>query len=308
MDDRTEALEWLALFGGGVFEDNLLDVSGLDADRWERTRGALADAGILTVEREELLAGRPYLRIQQAPAAKPVPAKVRDRFVAAYRGTAAAVRKELFGANPRWAMEVMAREEASLREAVYLAREQGARDAVASMADVLRVYLERAGRQEDRDAWMEWLARPLEKREIAEPPRPPEPTKPPRRPLREEPGGAPAEPSVEIESERSREPMRAVPLPLIAPLPEPAPPPAATAPPEGVLLAREGDEALAGGDIARAAGLYMRALRAFQDARDEEGMIRVCESLGAMEEKAGRLPEARAWRERAEARAKRRGG
>jgi hypothetical protein len=58
-----QAASFLRLFRGGVFEDNFLDVSGLDAGAWESARAELEEAALITVEWGVLLAGRPYLRL-----------------------------------------------------------------------------------------------------------------------------------------------------------------------------------------------------------------------------------------------------
>ena len=57
-----EALPWLGLFSGGVFEDNLLDVSQLTPEAWEPICRELQSIALLRTENDIQLAGRPFLR------------------------------------------------------------------------------------------------------------------------------------------------------------------------------------------------------------------------------------------------------
>src|SRR5262249_22980999 len=56
------ALPWLGLFQGGVFEDNLLDVSQLTPDAWEPIRRELQGIALVRPEDDIQIAGRPFLR------------------------------------------------------------------------------------------------------------------------------------------------------------------------------------------------------------------------------------------------------
>ncbi len=49
--DAREALPWLGLFSGGVFEDNLLDVSQLTPEGWKSTRRELQGIALLAASR-----------------------------------------------------------------------------------------------------------------------------------------------------------------------------------------------------------------------------------------------------------------
>ncbi len=289
-----EAAEWLRLFRRGVFEDNFLDVSRLDAGAWESARDELAEAALLTVEWNVLLAGRPYLRFPETKAPAPpglrttapgtgragaILTAARARHVEAYRALSVAVRQALHGPNPQKGMEIMALEEANLRLAVGLARDLGDTAKAAEMGDVFTRYLDRAGRADDRARWVAWLAG--------------------EGPGEEEAKGAP-------------EPPAAAPEPAEAAIepPAPAPEPPVAAPEveavqvqetEGARLQREGAAAVAEGQIARAVELYQQALRWFQDARDTAGVADTCALFGLMEEAAGRPDAARTWHERAAA-------
>jgi tetratricopeptide (TPR) repeat protein len=60
------------------------------------------------------------------------------------------------------------------------------------------------------------------------------------------------------------------------------------------------------GQYERAGDLYKRALKLFQEASNEAAVMLTCNSLGRVEQRLGRLPEARAWYERSREIAQRR--
>jgi hypothetical protein len=82
-----DALPWLGLFRGGVFEDNLLDVSQLEPAAWDPIRQELQGIALVRVEDEITLADRPFLRFHPTLAAATAdntlaePAEVRERFI-----------------------------------------------------------------------------------------------------------------------------------------------------------------------------------------------------------------------------------
>ena len=76
---------------------------------------------------------------------------------------------------------------------------------------------------------------------------------------------------------------------------------------EGTILQHQGALATALQQYDRAVNLYRQALRRFQDASDDASIMRTCNQLGIVEQKAGRLAEARAWYERSREIARRRG-
>src|SRR5437764_12574846 len=87
-----EAFPWLGLFRGGVFEDLLLDVSGLSAETWEPIRRELEGIALLRAEANLQVSGRPYLRFHPtlataaadaAPGERP---ETRGRSIAAHLG------------------------------------------------------------------------------------------------------------------------------------------------------------------------------------------------------------------------------
>ena len=76
---------------------------------------------------------------------------------------------------------------------------------------------------------------------------------------------------------------------------------------EGIFLANKGVLADAMQHYDRAVELYKQALRRFQNASDDVGILKTCNLLGVVECKAGRRSEARAWYERCREIAQRRG-
>jgi tetratricopeptide (TPR) repeat protein len=67
---------------------------------------------------------------------------------------------------------------------------------------------------------------------------------------------------------------------------------------QGTILLSQGTLAYKREQYERAVDLCKRALKLFQEANDEEGVMRTCNLLGVVERDLGRLPEARAWYER----------
>jgi tetratricopeptide (TPR) repeat protein len=76
---------------------------------------------------------------------------------------------------------------------------------------------------------------------------------------------------------------------------------------EGTILQHQGGLANHMQQYDRAVDLYKQALRRFQDANNDAGIMRTCNLLGAVENYQGRLSEARAWFERSGEIARRRG-
>jgi tetratricopeptide (TPR) repeat protein len=158
-----EALPWLGLFSGGVFEDNLLDVSQLAPEAWEPIRRELEGIALLRTEDDLQINGRPFLRFHPtlaAAAADPTLAQnpeIRQRFLGVYRSLRQALDKALTGSQSRVALEVLNREEANYRTAVQWAVTDQQLPAAAALGDTFRDYLERSGRRRERDAWVQWL-------------------------------------------------------------------------------------------------------------------------------------------------------
>jgi hypothetical protein len=67
--EAREAVRWLGLFQGGVFEEVLLLVSKMDPVAWEQARGELEATALVSVEWKIMPAGKPYLRFHPTLAA-----------------------------------------------------------------------------------------------------------------------------------------------------------------------------------------------------------------------------------------------
>ncbi len=76
---------------------------------------------------------------------------------------------------------------------------------------------------------------------------------------------------------------------------------------EGTALQHQGGLADDMNQYNRATDLYTQALKLFQDANDDGAVMQTCNLLGVVEDKQGRLSEARSWYERSHEIAKRRG-
>ncbi len=160
--EAQDAMPWLGLFSGGVFEQVLLDVSEMDPKQWEAVRAELEATALVRVERDIDMNGRPYLRfhptLAYAAATGDVPDEKRKRFIGVYLGVRRAVYEALRGSQPRAGMEVLAREEANWRTAVRWAVADQAYDVASALGDTFHLYLERSGRLRERNAWVAWLA------------------------------------------------------------------------------------------------------------------------------------------------------
>jgi tetratricopeptide (TPR) repeat protein len=158
-----EALPWLGLFSGGVFEDNFLDVSQLAPETWEPIRQELQGIALLRAEHDLQIAGRPFLRFHPTLASAAADStlgrnpEIRQRFIGVYGALMHALDKALSGSQPRAALEVLNREEANYRTAVQWAVTDQQIRAAAELGDTFRTYLERSGRLRERDTWVQWL-------------------------------------------------------------------------------------------------------------------------------------------------------
>jgi len=158
-----EALPWLGLFRGGVFEVLLLDVSQLAPETWGSIRRELEGIALLRSESGVQLNGRPFLRFHPTLAyvvADPTVAQnpeTRQRFISVYRALMQALERMLRGSQPRVAMEILNREEESYRIAVQWTVANQQRTAAAMMGFTFSDYLGRSSRLRERDAWVQWL-------------------------------------------------------------------------------------------------------------------------------------------------------
>jgi tetratricopeptide (TPR) repeat protein len=158
-----EALPWLGLFSGGVFEDNLLDVSQLAPEAWDPIRQELQGIALLRVEDDFQLSGRPFLRFHPtlaSAAADPTfvqNLEIRQRFLDVYLSFRQALDQALTGSQSRAALEVLNREEANYRTAVQWAVADQELRAAAVLGHTFSRFLQMSGLLRERDAWVQWL-------------------------------------------------------------------------------------------------------------------------------------------------------
>jgi tetratricopeptide (TPR) repeat protein len=155
-------LPWLAWFEGGVFELFLLTFADLTPDAWHPVRTELEATALLKVETLEQF-NTPYLRFHPTLgyAARrdevPDPEAAAARFIEVYLGVMGLADSLLGGQQPAAGMALMAREEANFRRALQAASARELRGEMQNLADTLRLYLERAGRNRERDALTAWV-------------------------------------------------------------------------------------------------------------------------------------------------------
>ncbi len=158
-----EALPWLGLFSGGVFESLLLAASQIAPEAWEPIRRELQGIALLRVEDDLQIGDRPFLRFHPtlaAAAADPTLAEspeVRQRFVGVYGALMQVLDRALTGSQSREALEILSREEASYRTAVQWAVADQQLSVAAALGETFSRYLEMSGRLRERDAWVQWL-------------------------------------------------------------------------------------------------------------------------------------------------------
>ncbi|HXO40737.1 MAG TPA: tetratricopeptide repeat protein [Thermoanaerobaculia bacterium] len=158
-----EALAWLGLFRGGVFEDNLLDVSQLAPEAWEPIRRELQGTALLRPEHDFQIAGRPFLRFHPTLAFAAADAdlaqrpEIRKRFIQVYLALMRALDKALRSSQSRAAMDILNREEVNYRAAVQWAVADQQLKAAADLGETFSLFLQRSGRLRERDAWVQWL-------------------------------------------------------------------------------------------------------------------------------------------------------
>ncbi len=158
-----DALPWLGLFRGGVFEAVLLDVSPLDPEAWEAIRDELQGIALVRVEDEIQIANRPFLRFHPTLAAAAADDRLaqqpetRRRFVDVYGAVRQMLHTMLAGSQSRAALAILDREEANYRCAVRWAIGEGMFRHAAGLGATFCDYLEMSGRLRERDAWVSML-------------------------------------------------------------------------------------------------------------------------------------------------------
>lgn len=158
-----DALPWLGLFSGGVFEDNLLDVSQIKPEAWEPIRRELQSIALVRPEDEITIGDRPFLRFHPTLASASVDGtlaqqpETRQRFIGVYLAVMQMLDKMLKGSQSRAALAILDREEANYRTAVRSAITDGLIREAAALGDTFAIYLQRSGRVRERDAWVTML-------------------------------------------------------------------------------------------------------------------------------------------------------
>ncbi|MGO9022226.1 MAG: TIR domain-containing protein [Syntrophobacteraceae bacterium] len=169
-----EALPWLGLFRGGVFEQLFLDVSELTPDAWEPIRRELQAIALVRVEDHIQIGGRPFLRFHpthayaatdNALAEKP---GIRERFMGVYYALMQMLDEMLYGSQSRTALEILTREEANYRTAVHRAVAVGQFQAATALAETFSRFLQMSGRLRERDAWVQWLKEAITREDFTE--------------------------------------------------------------------------------------------------------------------------------------------
>ncbi len=157
-----EALPWLGLFRGGVFELLLLGVSELAPEVWNPIRNELEGIALLRTEYDSEFGGIPFLRFHPtlSAAAGSTFAQsqaIRKRFLGVYRVLMLELDKASQGSQSRAALDFLNREEANWRTAVQWAVADLEFSAAARLGETFSRYLQMLGRLRERDAWVQWL-------------------------------------------------------------------------------------------------------------------------------------------------------
>ncbi len=162
-DAARDALPWLGLFSGGVFEDNFLDVSQIEPAAWEAIRTELQGIALLRPEDDIQIGDRPFLRfhptlaIASADSTLAEKPETRERFLHVYLALMQALDKALKGSQSRAALEILDREEMNWRTAVRWAIADGRHKIAADLGETFSRYLQMSGRLRERDAWVQML-------------------------------------------------------------------------------------------------------------------------------------------------------
>jgi len=150
----------LAVFQGRAMEDDLLAVTGIDAEMWRVARDELRQASLITLEN---LPGIEFPYIHFHPTLAPhlarflTPerrAELDERFRQRYHAVATYLYFE-DAKHPLQARAIAARELPNLRRALELHLAAGDRDAAVELADRIAYFLDAFGRWRERDGVME---------------------------------------------------------------------------------------------------------------------------------------------------------
>ena len=158
-----EALPWLGLFSGGVYEELLLAVSQFSSETWAPIRKELEGIALLRIEDDLQNGGRPFLRFHPTLASAAADpnilqnSEIRQRFIGVYLAVMNVLDRALRGSQSHAALEFLNCEEANYRTAVrWAAVDQQLPDA-ASLGATFSLYLQISGRLRENDVWVQWL-------------------------------------------------------------------------------------------------------------------------------------------------------
>ena len=158
-----EALPWLGLFSGGVFEAFLLDVSEITPEAWAPIRRELQGIALVRTDDEIQIGGRPFLRFHPTLAAAAADAtlaqrpQTRQRFIQVYLALRQMLDKALTGSQSRAALAILDREQNNYRIAVRWAIGDGLIREAAALGNTFSIYLQMSGRLRERHAWVTTL-------------------------------------------------------------------------------------------------------------------------------------------------------
>ena len=161
--EAREALPWLGLFSGGVFENLLLHVSEITPQAWAPIRSELQGIALVRTEDEIQIPGRPFLRFHPTLASAAADGslaqrpEIRQRFIHVYLALMQMLNKALTGSQSRAALAILDCEEANYRTAVRWAIVDGLIHEAAALGETFSDYLQRSGRLRERDAWVTML-------------------------------------------------------------------------------------------------------------------------------------------------------
>ncbi|MBN1900750.1 tetratricopeptide repeat protein [Candidatus Sumerlaeota bacterium] len=165
-------LPYLSWFRGGVFEQLLLDLSGIELEKWGKIRAELINTALISIEEGITINNRSYLRfhptLPYAAQERDVPdlKKTEEKFIKIYIAVRKTIDDDLRGANPALGMAILLREEANIYSAISRAFRIGEGSKAWNMADTLLYYLERSARFRERDALIIWVKKHFESVEI----------------------------------------------------------------------------------------------------------------------------------------------
>lgn len=157
-----EALPWLGLFSGGVFEVNLLLISQLPQEAWKPIRQELQGVALLRTE-DDLGFAAPYLRFHPTLASAAADLsfaqnpEVRQRFLSAYSEFTQVMDRAMKSSQPRIALKILNREETNCHTAIRWAIVDQQFRSAAMLGSTFSDFLQMSGRLQERDAWIQWL-------------------------------------------------------------------------------------------------------------------------------------------------------